>query len=68
MERQHSDGVARLGRGGAANIVKMGSEEPEAASKNDEPAAATAADEKTKNHDHGSLASKGKEWLFGKKS
>lgn len=66
MERQHSEGVARLGRGGAANIVKMGSEEPEAAEKNDEPVA-TTADEKTKNHDHGSLASKGKEWLFGKK-
>ncbi|KAK8050635.1 hypothetical protein PG994_012365 [Apiospora phragmitis] len=66
VERQKSDGIAHVGRGGAANVVKLGSPEiPEV--KEVKKAEGEEAVKRTKSPD-GTLAAKGKEWLFGKKA
>lgn len=66
VERQNSEGVARVGRGGAANFVKLGSPDiPEV--KEAKKAEGEDAAKRTKSPD-ASLAAKGKEWLFGKKA
>lgn len=65
VERQKSDGIAHVGRGGAANVVKLGSPEVKEVKK----AEGDEAVKRTKSPD-ASLAAKGKEWLekFGKKA
>ncbi|KAK8140267.1 hypothetical protein PG984_000333 [Apiospora sp. TS-2023a] len=66
--REKSEGIAHVGRGGAANVVKLGSpENPEV--KEVKKAEGDEAVKRTKSPD-ASLAAKGKEWLekFGKKA
>lgn len=68
VERQKNDGVAHVGRGGAANVVKLGSPEiPEV--KEAKKGEGEETVKRTKSPD-ASLAAKGKEWLekFGKKA
>ncbi|KAK7941235.1 uncharacterized protein PG986_013622 [Apiospora aurea] len=65
VERPKNDGIAHVGRGGAANVVKLGSPEipevKEVKKTEDEDV------KRTKSPD-ASLAAKGKGWLFGKKA
>ncbi|KAK8055522.1 hypothetical protein PG993_000749 [Apiospora rasikravindrae] len=65
VERQKNDGIAHVGRGGAANVVKLGS--PEIPEVKEAKKAEGEGVKRTKSPDT-NLAAKGKEWLFGKKA
>lgn len=67
IERQNSEGIARVGRGGAANVVKLGSPDVPEAKEAKKTEGGEEAVKRTKSPDN-SLTAKGKEWLFGKKA
>jgi len=63
IARRASGGAAHVGRGGGGNVFKPNSDEAEAAKKAQN--ASAIADDKLEGEK--SLATKGKEWLLGKK-